>query len=50
MPPHLERVDTPLRLPRWLRDWLDAYRGNTTRADVIEAALRKVHRVKPPKD
>ena len=45
-PEHLKRVDVPLRLPRWLADWL---RDNGGAAGVIEAALIDRHRLKPPK-
>lgn len=45
--PHLRRVDVPLRLPAWLLAWIDAQAG--TRADVIEAALLKAHKLKQPK-
>ena len=46
-PAHLERVALPLRLPRWLAEWIDAQEG--TRAEVIEEALLKAHKLKPPK-
>ena len=45
---HLQRVSVPLRLPRWVVEWIDAQEG--TRADVIEAALLKAHKLKGPKD
>ncbi|MEY2656187.1 MAG: hypothetical protein RLZZ524_3215 [Pseudomonadota bacterium] len=45
--PHLQRVNVPLRLPSWLVEWIDAQGG--TRADVIEAALLKAHRLRAPK-
>lgn len=45
--PHLERVSVPLRLPRWLAEFVDAQDG--TRADVIEAALLKAHKLKAPR-
>lgn len=44
---HLQRVSVPLRLPRWLVKWIDAQEG--TRADVIEAALLKAHKLRGPK-
>lgn len=47
-PPQLQRVNVPLRLPAWLVAWIDAQPG--TRADVIEAALLKAHKLKPPKN
>lgn len=45
--PHLRRVNVPVRLPRWMVEWIDAQDG--TRADVIEAALLKAHKPKQPK-
>ena len=45
-PPHLKRVDIPLRLPQWLADWLDAQAA--PRADTIEAALMKAHKLRAP--
>lgn len=46
--PQLQRVNVPLRLPRWLVEWIDQQEG--TRADVIEAALLKAHKLRPPKE
>lgn len=45
--PHLRRVIVPVRLPAWLVEWIDAQ--GTTRADVIERALLKAHKLKAPK-
>ena len=45
--PNLARVAVPVRLPRWLAEFVDAQDG--TRADVIEAALIKAHRLTPPR-
>jgi hypothetical protein len=47
-PPQLQRVNVPLRLPRWLVEWIDRQEG--TRADVIEAALLKAHKLRAPKE
>jgi len=47
-PPQLQRVNVPLRLPRWLVEWIDQQEG--TRADVIEAALLKAHKLRQPKE
>lgn len=44
---HLVRVAVPLRLPAWLVEWIDAQDG--TRADVIEAAILKAHKLKAPR-
>jgi hypothetical protein len=45
-PPHLQRINVPLRLPRWLVEWIDEQPG--ARSDVIEAALLRAHKLKPP--
>ena len=45
--PHLERVAVPLRLPAWLVEWIDAQGG--TRAELIEAAILKAHKLKVPR-
>jgi hypothetical protein len=44
----LQRINVPLRLPRWLVQWIDAQHPFHTRAEVIEAALLKEHKLKPP--
>lgn len=46
--PNLVRVAVPLRLPAWLVEWIDAQ--PSTRAQVIEAALLKAHRLKAPRE
>jgi hypothetical protein len=45
-PPEVQRVNVPLRLPRWLVEWIDAQPG--TRADIIEGALLKAHKLRHP--
>lgn len=47
-PPQLQRVNVPLRLPRWLVEWIDQQEG--TRAELIEAALLKAHKLRQPKE
>lgn len=42
--PHLQRINVPLRLPRWLVERLDLEFPFHTRAEVIEAALLKAHK------
>jgi hypothetical protein len=37
--PPLQRINVPLRLPRWMVEWIDAQTG--PRSGVIEAAVRK---------
>ena len=46
--PQLQRVGVPIRLPRWLAEWLDS--TGLRRADVVEEALIKRYKLKPPKD
>lgn len=46
-PRGLRRVNVPLRLPAWLVEWIDAQGG--TRAELIEAALLKAHKLRPPR-
>ena len=46
-PPNLRRVNVPVRLPMWLADWLDAQ--PQTAAGLIEAALLKTHKLRPPR-
>ena len=45
--PHLVRVAVPLRLPAWLRDEVEKLPG--PRSDVIEAALLKALKLRPPR-
>lgn len=45
--PHLVRVAVPLRLQAWLVEFIDAQ--PSTRAQVIEAALLKAHKLKAPR-
>ena len=45
--PHLERDAVPLRLPAWLVEWIDSQPG--TRAELIEAAVLKAHKLKAPR-
>lgn len=47
--PHLQRINVPLRLPRWLVERLDAEFPFHTRAEVIEDALLKEYKLKAPK-
>jgi hypothetical protein len=46
-PPELRRVNVPVRLPVWLADWIDAQ--PQTAAELIEAALLKAHKLRPPR-
>jgi hypothetical protein len=47
IPEELKKVQIGLALPRWLIGWLDT--KPESRAQVIEDALCKVHKIKPPK-
>jgi len=47
-PPQMQRLNVPLRLPRWLVEWID--QQEATRAELIEAALLKAHKLRPPKE
>lgn len=46
-PAEMQRVTVPLRLPKWMRDWLD--NQPHTRAELIEHALVQAYKIKPPK-
>jgi hypothetical protein len=45
--PGLRRVNVPLRLPEWLVQWM-AEQAETP-AELIEAALLKAHKLRPPR-
>ena len=46
-PPALRRVNVPVRLPAWLVEWMA--QQPETHAALIEAALLKAHKLRPPK-
>lgn len=46
-PPGLRRVNVPLRLPEWLVAWMAEQ--PETPAELIEAALLKAHKLRPPR-
>ena len=46
-PPGLRRVNVPLRLPTWLVQWM--VEQTETPAELIEAALLKTHKLRPPR-
>lgn len=46
VPPHLKKVGVYIKLPQWLADWLGEHKGQ--RPVLIEEALCKVHKLKPP--
>jgi hypothetical protein len=43
----LRRVNVPLRLPEWLVQWMAEQ--PETPAELIEAALLKAHKLRPPR-
>jgi hypothetical protein len=45
--PGLRRVNVPLRLPEWLVQWMAEQ--PETPAELIEAALLKAHKLRPPR-
>ena len=45
-PPKLLKVPISIKLPRWLIEWLDTQ--PESRAVLIEDALRRRHKIKPP--
>lgn len=46
--PRMVKVPVGYKLPRWLVDWLRAQ--ETPAAQLIEYALRRRHKLKPPDD
>ena len=44
--PHLKKMPIAVALPQWLLDWMDTQ--PESRAVLIEEALRKRHKIKPP--
>ena len=47
-PPMLKKEPVSLKLPRWLIEWMDSQ--PESRAVLIEVALCKQHKLKPPTD
>lgn len=45
-PPALVKVPVSLKLPRWLLAWMDTQ--PESRAVLIEEALKRRHKLKPP--
>ena len=46
-PPELLKVPVSIKLPRWLIEWM--YGQDESRAVLIEEALKRQHKIKPPK-
>lgn len=53
-PPGLRRVNVPLRLPRWMAEWIAEQCAEgppyKTSTQLIEAAMVKAYRLRPPKE
>lgn len=53
-PPQLQRVNVPLRLPRWMAEWIaeqcDEGPPYKTATQLIEAAMVKAYKLRPPKE
>ena len=45
-PPELLKVPVSIKFPRWLIEWMDTQ--PESRAVLIEAALKRQHKIKPP--
>lgn len=45
-PPELLKAPISIKLPRWLIEWLDTQ--PESRAVLIEDAMRRRHKIKPP--
>lgn len=46
-PPELVKVPVSLKLPRWLLEWMATQ--DKSRAVLIEEALTRQHKIKPPR-
>lgn len=46
--PELKKEHSKARISKWVLDWLDAHRADGSRGELLEAALIKVHKLKPP--
>ena len=53
-PPQLQRVNVPLRLPRWMAEWIAEQCAEgppyKTATQLIEAAMVKAYKLRPPKE
>ena len=47
-PEHLKKVPYNTKLPRWLRDWLTDPAREASGPVLIEEALKKAHKLRPP--
>lgn len=48
VPEHLKKVPYNTKLPQWLREWLTDPAREKSGPVLIEEALRKVHKLRPP--
>lgn len=48
VPPMLKKEPISVKLPKWLLEWMDAQPAS--RAVLIEEAICKRHKIKPPAD
>ena len=47
-PEHLKKVPYNTKLPQWLRDWLTALEREDSGPVMIEKALCRLYKLKPP--
>ena len=47
-PEHLKKVPYNTKLPQWLRDWLTGPEREESGPVMIEKALRRMYRLRPP--
>lgn len=46
--PQFKKEQAKARISKWVLDWLDEHRDEGSRGELIEDALIKVHKLKPP--
>ena len=49
-PEHLRKVPFNTKLPQWLRGWLTAPEREESGPVMIEKALRRMYKLRPPKE
>lgn len=49
--PILKKFQIGIKLPQWMIDWLaeESARTDLSRAEVVEHAIMRTHKLKPPK-
>ena len=50
IPAHMKKVPFNTKLPAWLKAWLTSGEHGKSAPVLIEEALRKVHKLKPPEE